>query len=238
MSASYDAFIKRLIVYRKSNGLSQEEMGKRSDLTQSHYNKIENMSKTMSFKSLAVLNETGVSADFLVTGIEQKHTILNDLLMQCSENDRADFIYMAVIYIELGLRYNGAADEAYREISTKEIAILRSDIEEKGAADHSVWKNIRKINNLTQEQMSKELDIDIKTYRDIEKGKSKPNVEILALLYERLGYPPSLILDVENKNYLYVINEVWLRLSDDLQDIIKKELERFLEFINSIGHIV
>ena len=43
MSASYDKFVKRLIAYRKANGLSQEEMGRRSNLTQSHYNKIENM---------------------------------------------------------------------------------------------------------------------------------------------------------------------------------------------------
>lgn len=33
MPASYEKFIKRLIAYRKDNGLSQEEMGKRSNIT-------------------------------------------------------------------------------------------------------------------------------------------------------------------------------------------------------------
>lgn len=233
MSASYDAFVKRLIAYRKANGLSQEELGVLANLTQSHYYKIESMSNIMSYNSLVALNEKGVSADFLVTGIEQKHTVLNDLLVQCSELDRTDFLHVAVICIELGLKHQGLTDESYREISTKEIEILRFDMEDK-AANHSVWKCIRELNNLTQEQMSKKLDIDIKTYRDIEKGKSKPNVEILASVYEKLGYPPSLILDVDNKNYLYVINEVWLRLPDDLQNKIEKELKGLLDFMSSI----
>ena len=232
MSASYDKFIKRLIAYRKANGLSQEEMGRRSNLTQSHYNKIENMSKIMSYNSLAVLDKTCVSADFLVTGIEQKHTVLNDLLKQCSEADKADFMYMAVICMELGLRYQGVENESYREISTGEIRLLRSDMENRES--YSVWKCIRDINNLTQEQMSRELEIDIKTYRDIEKGKSRPNVEILSLVYDKFGYPPSLILDVEDKNYLFIINEVWLRLSESLQNIIERELRGLLEFIQRI----
>lgn len=232
MPASYEKFIKRLIAYRKDNGLSQEEMGKRSNITQSHYNKIEKMSKVMSYNSLAVLNRTTISADFLVTGIEQKHTALNDLLKQCSEADRADFMYMAVIFMELCLRYEGVENELYREISTKEIKLLRSDMENREA--NSVWKCIREINNLTQEQISNELEIDIKTYRDIEKGKSKPNAEILALVYDKFGYPPSLLLDVEDKNYLFVINEVWLRLSESLQNKIERELKGLLEFIQRI----
>lgn len=235
MSASYDAFVKRLIAYRKANGLSQEELGGLANLTQSHYYKIESMSNIMSYNSLVALNEKGVSADFLVTGIEQKHTVLNDLLIQCSKSDRTDFLHMAVICIELGIKHQGLTDESYREVSTKEIEILRSDMEDKNTASHSVWKCIRKLNNLTQEQMSKKLDIDIKTYRDIEKGKSNPNVEILAQIYDMLGYPPSLILDVENKNYLYVINEVWLRLSDDIQNKIEKELKGLLDFVSSIN---
>ena len=234
MSAAYDAFIKRLIEYRKNNDLSQEEMGKRTNLTQSHYNKIENRNKIMSYNSLVVLNSEYISADFLITGIEQKETVLNDLLMQCGETDKADFLYMAVICIELVIKYHGVVDETYKEISTKEIEVLRSDMEEENTADYSVWKCIRKLSNLTQEQMSQELDIDIKTYRDIEKGKSKPNVEILALVYEKLGYPPSLFFEVDNKNYLYAINEVWLRLPAEMQNIIEKELRGFLDFISSI----
>ena len=188
----------------------------------------------MSYNSLAILNETSISADFLVTGIEQKHTVLNDLLNQCREEDRADFMYMMVICMEIGLKYQGAEHETNREISTNEIKMLRSDMEDKNTETHSVWKCIRMINNLTQEKMSKELDIDIKTYRDIEKGKSKPNVEILSLIYDKFGYPPSLILDVENKNYLFIINEIWLRLSKEMQKKIERELKKLLDFINTI----
>ena len=234
MSASYDKFVKRLIAYRKANGLSQEEMGRRSNLTQSHYNKIENMSKIMSYNSLTVLNKTCISADFLVTGIEQKHTVLNDLLKQCSEADRADFMYMTVMCMELGLKYGGEGHTTYQDISRNEIKLLRYDMEDKGTENHSVWKCIRRINSLTQEKISKELEIDIKTYRDIEKGKSKPNAEILSLIYDKFGYPPSLMLDVENKNYLFIINEIWIRLSEDIQNKIERQLKRFIEFIYSI----
>ena len=234
MTAAYEEFIKRLIAYRKANGYTQAEMGKRSNLTQSHYNKIENMSKVMSCKSLAILNDAGINADFLVTGIEPKHTAINDLLKQCRESDRSCFLYVTAVCIEIVIMHNRIKDTSYREISTKEIEILRSDIENRESKDHSIWKTIRKLNSLTQEQMSKELDIDIKTYRDIEKGKSKPNVEILATVYDKLGYPPSLILDVENKNYLYVINEIWLRLSEDLQNKTEEMLRSFFDFISII----
>ena len=234
MSASYDKFVKRLIAYRKANGLSQEEMGRRSNLTQSHYNKIENMSKVMSYNSLIVLNETCLSADFLITGIEQKHTVLNDMFMQCKESDRVDFMYITVICMELVMRHQGVKNEKYKEISTKEIKLLRLDMEERDSENYSVWKCIRRINNLTQEKLSKELDIDIKTYRDIEKGKSKPNVEILALIYDKFGFSPSLILDVENKDYLFVINEIWLRLSEEQQKKIEHVLKGILDFISNI----
>ena len=65
-------------------------------------------------------------------------------------------------------------------------------------------------------------------------GKSKPNVEILSLIYDKFGYPPSLILDAENKNYLFIINEIWIRLSEELQNKIENELKRLMEFIHSI----
>lgn len=232
MSACYNEFIKRLIAYRKENGLSQEEMGKLSNLTQSHYYKIENMNNIMSYNSLVVLNQKGVSADFLITGIEQKHTVLNDILMQCNELNRANFLLMIVVCIEIGLVNNELTEGECIEIGRNEIEILRSEMEHKN--HEGIWRCIRRLNDLTQEKMAKLLDIDIKTYRDIEKGKTKPNVEILASVYEKLGYPPSIILDIGEKNYLFLINEVWIKMPKELQDKIENEIKGILGFIGNI----
>jgi transcriptional regulator with XRE-family HTH domain len=209
-------------------------MGRRSNLTQSHYNKIEKMSKIMSYDSLVVLHRAGLSADFLITGITQKNTVINELLTECNEKDRADFLHAAVIFIKVGIRYQKTEDENVWKISKKEIEILRLDMENKDETNYSIWKSIRTIDDMTQEKISEILEIDVKTYREIEKGKSKPNAEILATLYEKLDYPPSLMMDMEDKNYLFAINEIWLRLSEDLQQKIEKEMRGFLKYIDTI----
>lgn len=48
-------------------------------------------------------------------------------------------------------------------------------MEHKNTENHCVWKCIRKLINLTKGHMSKKLDMNIKKYRDIEKGKLKLN---------------------------------------------------------------
>ena len=61
-------------------------------------------------------------------------------------------------------------------------------------------------------------------YREIEKGRLGVNAELLAVLYQNLGYPPSVVFyeDVQNISSL---NKVWQKFDSDLQ----KELEVFLK---------
>ena len=74
------------------------------------------------------------------------------------------------------------------------------------------------------------LEMDVKSYRKIEKMKKDPDAEILQKVYNKLGYSPWLFL---NKTSYYVneINKIWMKLPDFVQEELDRELSRFVKII-------
>ena len=75
----------------------------------------------------------------------------------------------------------------------------------------TVWENIRKAEDYSQEEMARIFDINIKRYRKIEKGETMPDAEILQTLYEKMQYSPLLVMD-QKRFYLDELNRVWAAL--------------------------
>lgn len=161
--------------------------------------------------------------DYLLTGEECEETILNHYLGVCKKEIKSDFLQLMVWTIEQGINISGKEQKNGVDY-TKEIRLLRYSAFEKETDSRTIWYWMRKASDITQDKMAQHLDITTKRYREIEKGRLGVNAELLAVLYQNLGYPPSVVFyeDVQNISSL---NKVWQEFDSDLQ----KELEVFLK---------
>ena len=102
---------------------------------------------------------------------------------------------------------------------TKEIRLLRYSAFEKETDSSTIWYWKRKASDITQDKMAQHLEITTKRYREIEKGRLGVNAELLAVLYQNLGYPPSVVFyeDVQNISSL---NKVWQEFDSDFQLVL------------------
>ena len=225
---SYSDVLKRLKEYRKKMKINQTNMGKKIGLTQSHYSKVERRDKIISHDALMKLDEIGVDMDFLITGIVAKKTVLDDLFLECPLKQKAVFLNLMFVYVNSALNALGKNQSLP---CNREMAILEFHLKEK-TDKHTdmIWRCIRDASGLTQERFAYELDMGLKSYREIESERTMPNAEILTILYERYGYYPSL-LNKSIPNYLLMIDEVWIKLPDNMQSEIVTLLKSHLKFI-------
>lgn len=91
----------------------------------------------------------------------------------------------------------------------------------------------QKMHGFTQNKMAEILDVDIKTYRKIEKGTGMPTLEVFTNLYNKLGYYPTLVEDFDS-NYLLMINNVWKELSMEKKTRLSNIADKNLKDINNI----
>ena len=70
---------------------------------------------------------------------------------------------------------------------TREIELLRYQVFPH-TSKRTIWYKIRMANEMTQSEMADVLDVSVKRYREIEKGNTRANAEVVASLYENLGY--------------------------------------------------
>lgn len=208
MGSAYEGVLQRLQMYRQKRKLNQKSMSQMMGVTQSHYSKLEQGKTIISAEELKNFDSHGCNMDYLLTGEECEETILNHYLGVCKKEIKSDFLQLMVWTIEQGINISGK--------------------EQKNGVDYTnsrtIWYWMRKASDITQDKMAQHLDITTKRYREIEKGRLGVNAELLAVLYQNLGYPPSVVFyeDVQNISSL---NKVWQEFDSDLQ----KELEVFLK---------
>lgn len=223
MGSAYEGVLQRLQMYRQKRKLNQKSMSQMMGVTQSHYSKLEQGKTIISAEELKNFDSHGCNMDYLLTGEECEETILNYYLDACKKEIKSDFLQLMVWTIEQGVNISGK--EQKNEVDyTKEIRLLRYSAFEKETDSRTIWYWMRKASDITQDKMAQHLDITTKRYREIEKGRLGVNAELLAVLYQNLGYPPSVVFyeDVQNISSL---NKIWQEFDSDLQ----KELEVFLK---------
>lgn len=223
MSSAYDGVLQRLQMYRRKKKLNQKSMSQIMGVTQSHYSKLEQGKTIISAEELKSFDSHGCDMDYLLTGYECEKTILNQYLESCEKEAKGDFLQLLVWAIEQGVKIAGKEQKS--EVNyTKEIRLLRYSAFEKDTDSKTIWYWMRKASDITQDKMAQHLDVTTKRYREIEKGRLGFNAELLAVLYQNLGYPPSIVFykDVHNISSL---NKIWKEFDLELQN----ELEEFLK---------
>lgn len=201
--------------------MSQESMGSVMGITQSHYSKVENGKKIISGEELHNLDMNGIDVDYLVSGIKSPRTVLDDLMEACGREKKAELLQLIVWTIQQGME-NAQIGGSAAVRCTREIELLRYQVFPH-TSEHTVWYRIRMANEMTQGEMAEALDVSVKRYREIEKGNTRASAEVVAALYENLGYLPSIILEEDVVN-LSSLNLIWEEFEEELQ----KELEAFI----------
>lgn len=202
--------INRLVEYRNQEGLLQNEMGEKMGVTQSHYCKIESGLSIISGKSLHYFDEAGGDMLWLLTGKKSSNGVLDNYFLKCTlENERLRLIQALLWGTEEGLRIS----QIEMDISLqKSYRLLSYDSLKNGL----VWEKIRELEGLTQIQMARILEIDIKRYRKIEKEEIEEDAAILCTLYSKLHYSPMIIMD-KTKFCLNQLNAIWEKFDWNLR---------------------
>lgn len=227
MDKNYLSIPMRLAGYRELMNLSQTQMGEKLGVTQSHYSKLESGLKGVSFRNLKCFEENGGDAFFLITGDHRREGELEHYLERGGSRYEKTRIFEILVWAtETGRRSLGDDAAALTERTGKCIRLIRNYSE-----DLSVWRNIRKAEDCSQEDMAKIFDINIKRYRSIEKGESMPDAEILQTLYEKMNYSPLLILD-RRMYYLDELNRVWEALPQDCFREVRILVEQAVKIVH------
>lgn len=207
MYFNYLEVVERLLLYRNKLKLSQTEMGTLLGVNQSHYSKLEAGIKIISYDSLYSFMNKGGDVQYLLTGKRTEESDLQKYVNACSNENMKAQIYRLILW----LVNQGVMMENKSSILPTQ-TYVNLFLADRDYFKISRWKSIREFEDLSQVEMAQLLDINIKRYRRIEKGYTKPDAEILSKLYKELGYSPLIFL----KNDIFYVdglNEVWRDLS-------------------------
>ena len=221
MERIYEDMLKRLKKFRKTEKISQKELGNIMHITQSHYSKIEKGEKIMSGAELFFLIRSGIDMDYMISGEHVEKSVLNEIIESCEKEKRAELFQLIVWTIHQRV-LSGKTGTRLSENCIRELELLRCRTSPH-IKDSTIWYKIRKANQMTQVQMAETLSVNTKYYREIEKGKTSAKAEILAVLYKKLGYLPSVIFE-DNHGNLMVLNQIWSSFEPEEQ----KKMESFI----------
>lgn len=79
MSVVYKDVLERFVKYREQRNISQNELAQMLCISQSYVSKMEVGKARISFDILTALYQQGWDIDYIITGQENRRTVLNDL---------------------------------------------------------------------------------------------------------------------------------------------------------------
>lgn len=229
----YIDIIKRLIQYRHTHHLTQTQLAEIFSVTQCEVSKLEANEYRISYYDLLQLHtKTKLDIDFLITGRQGENTIFHTLEKSLCPILSAKYRYIDLILFSLNnfsgqISVNGNRQEHLKNLQR----LLRYSFLSGSKQKNDCWINIRSAFDLTQIQMAKIVDIDIKRYRNIEKGERTANAELLMNIYNTLEIYPSYFICGKLENY-QCLDEIFQELSKQNQEKIIEFLKAEIKFIN------
>ena len=227
MSSNYPKVPERLRQYRKALHLTQEDMGKRFGVNQSHYYKLESGHKIISLRSLKCFEEQGGDVCYLLTGRRHIAGKMDSYMEKCTTDHGKNELAKAILWI----MNQGIYLSKENESTISDFTLKNMELAERELKSPAIWKNIREIEGLSQHKMAEELDIGFKRFERIERKEGEADAEILSTLYERFHYSPLAVLD-HQLFFMDEMNLVWKEFSGDMQRKLEPYFENALKLIH------
>lgn len=195
----YSMVVRKLQEYRKKSNILQNEMAEYLNITQSEYSKMELGKTKLSYEVLTKLHRKGCDIDMLITG-QEAEMVLPSLEKIYVESDIQKFSSWLKL-CEWAMEHWMKEDGKEEQIGSKLLRIFVSD--EQGMTS---LEKLRRAYGVSQQQMAEIVGVNIKKYRQLEKGKLCLDAELMANIYEATKCRPSYFLD-ENSYYLSVLSD-------------------------------
>lgn len=190
MSTDYNAVLQRLKEERIKHSLSQAELGCLLRMTQGHYSKAEHAVKRLTYYEVKSLADTELDLDYIYTGrrMSGKYRMLFE---SCSYRELICYLHMtASLFVCMYEEQKPDRDqEFYRQLNC--VRYLTGANEDDG---ETVFAHIRQLEKKTQCSIAEQLGMDVKKYRELERGSILPDSELIWKLYVLYGVPPALVL--------------------------------------------
>ncbi len=221
MSNIYDKILQRMIEYRNSLDLTQEQVGAILGKTQSQFSKIELGKTIISYDDLCLLLQADWDIDYLVTAKPQitwKKSVEDCFHVEKQHwNELKEVLIWAI----------GQVIPDSRGIENKDIfceyALLKRMVNHQKS--DSLLLELRSISGIAQTAMAEQLGVNIKKYRDLERRVTNPDAELLALIYEMTSCRPSLFF-YQDEMEEHILNDLWNQISEERQ----KKIILFVEY--------
>lgn len=191
MGMDYYSVIQRLKEERLAHGMSQEELGNRLRITQGHYSKVERAVKRLTYYEVQALLDADLDLYYVYTGrkMNGKYT---ELFERCSYRQLLCYLNMtaslfACVYEEQNLNLN---QDFYRLLRC-----IRHITGAEGSDGETVFSMIRQLEKETQYNTSDKLGMDVKKFRDLERGNILPDSELIWKLYDLYKVPPAFVME-------------------------------------------
>ena len=227
MGRDYSEVAGRLQSYRRAQRKTQKEMSIDMGVSQSHYAKLESGATVISYACLKKFERNGGDINYLITGYYSDAGVLNDYINQCATSEGKLRMHRLIVWVvNLGLAIEQSREEELSEAVFKNLRLAQMEFD----MSWSVWKSIRKLDEITQYQMAEILGMNIKRYVRLENEIIGPDAEILYRLYSGLSYNPCVAMS-SLKHNLKECNEAWNSFSQEAKNKLAAILVQGLELI-------
>ncbi len=172
---------------------TQQQMGQKMRMTQSHYSKAEMGNRRFTYYEIKCLCEMDLDVYYIFTGYRCKKEY-RDFFKKCTYEELICHLGMLCPVVEylnrnhaLGLKWN-----ACKRIEMMKYSLIPCK------EDKTIFYSFRRGMDCSQKEMADLLDIDVKKLRNMENGSAFPDSEILWKVSEEVGVPFSIILNDAN----------------------------------------
>lgn len=208
----YSLIVQKLQEYRKLSNILQKDMAEYLNITQSEYSKIELGKTKMSYEVISKLYRKGFDIDMLIIGVESG-SVLPSLEKMYVESNVSKFSSWLKL-CEWAMAHWIQEDGKEEQIGSKLLKIFVS-----ADTNMTPLEKLRKAYGVSQQQMADLVGVNIKKYRQLEKGNIHLDAELMSNIYEATKCRPSYFVD-ENNFYLSVISEE-CRYGQDREEQLK-----------------
>ena len=179
MDMAYGDFLKRLKEERVNRKLTQLQMGSGLRMGQSHYSKAELGTRKFTFYEMQSLCETELDVFYILTGIRLDGKYRE--VLETRSYHELSFLMRIVCYLD-----------SFRN---------KNDLQYYLGDSNNIFYSLRRVKNYSQKKMSELLGMDVKKLRDMEKGVTLPDSEMILKMYHILQVPFFVILKEKRSFY-------------------------------------
>lgn len=230
MNAYYSEVPQRLCAYRKALEKTQKEMAEKFGVKQDHYSRLESGKTFLSYRNLLCFVSNGGDIYYLITGKERYVGVIDAYL----DNFKLLRDKVEIVKLILWATYQSISYEKSNEIYEIKRAWKHIELIENEKKMNSIWRNIRKVEGISQQRMAERLDINIKRYQRMVNLRTKPDAEILHSLFFDLGYSP-LVMMKQDMFYLDEINKIWDEFPEKTRERLEGVIEQGIKLMEESG---